>query len=589
MYQFSAPEDKVKFIFEVYDLDGDGLIQRKELENVMKECIKESNIMFRDHMGMLTSALIEGADTNNTDGITFDAFKNQLEKYEGLLENLSMSIESWLLPSKPKPPITLQEKIKQAIPYQLTMSYMKNNYEFVIFQFCLIAINLALFISRILEYKNKSTFYMLARACDKELKKYSIINHNDTQECSERHKEACTAIDFLFTTKPGGKGLIPGFAYPTGILLVIILAVIFMCSQPFVRRRGNFQAFYWSHTLYVPFWILLILHCKYFWLWFIAPGTIFAIETVMRFLWAMNGKNNTYITSGLLSGEVIALQIQRPLNFLFNPGDYIFVKIPEIAQYEWHPFTISSPPEQEDSISLHIKAVGDWTKQLQKILSDEEKKIKTLELLEKPKTYSSSKPKNAIKRFQATARTVLSTKCDTSVMDKDNTSTKSKATGCGSSPEEEAEEGRMMRLLQIPKDATSNYPVAKPFPVDFIWINKDEESFEWFIQLMSKLEIEQAELRSGMERFLDMHIYLTNACGKNDMQAVSLRLALDLLHEKEKRDLITGLKKRIKTHRPVWEEVFDQIQSQNKGKVTVLTVCELIREGQPMARQVKVE
>lgn len=49
---------------------------------------------------------------------------------------------------------------------------------------------------------------------------------------------------------------------------------------------------------------------------------------------------------------------------------------------------------------------------------------------------------------------------------------------------------------------------------------------------MSKLEIEQAELRSGMERFLDMYIYLTKACRKNDMQAVSLRLALDFLHQK---------------------------------------------------------
>lgn len=41
----------------------------------------------------------------------------------------------------------------------------------------------------------------------------------------------------------------------------------------------------------------------------------------------------------------------------------------------------------------------------------------------------------------------------------------SKANTDGSSPEKQAEEGRMMRLLQISKDATSNYPVAKPFSV----------------------------------------------------------------------------------------------------------------------------
>ena len=35
-----------------------------------------------------------------------------------------------------------------------------------------------------------------------------------------------------------------------------------------------------------------------------------------------------------------------------------------------------------------------------------------------------------------------------------------------------------------------------------------------------------------MERFLDMHMYITSALQKTDMKAVGLQLALDLLHEK---------------------------------------------------------
>ncbi len=38
--------------------------------------------------------------------------------------------------------------------------------------------------------------------------------------------------------------------------------------------------------------------------------------------------------------------------------------------------------------------------------------------------------------------------------------------------------------------------------------------------------------------------YMTTALQKNDMRAVGLQLALDLLHEKEKRDLVTGLMSR---------------------------------------------
>merc|ERR1712242_686538 len=105
--------------------------------------------------------------------------------------------------------------------------------------------------------------------------------------------------------------------------------------------------------------------------------------------------------------------------------------------------------------------------------------------------------------------------------------------------------------------------------VDFFWINREQRSFEWFISLLSQLEIEQAEQGGAMERFLDMHMYITSALQKTDMKAVGLQLALDLLHEKEKRDLVTGLKSRTIAGRPNWNKVFTQIREQSKGRITV--------------------
>merc|ERR1719420_1137392 len=100
--------------------------------------------------------------------------------------------------------------------------------------------------------------------------------------------------------------------------------------------------------------------------------------------------------------------------------------------------------------------------------------------------------------------------------------------------------------------------------VDFFWINRDHTSFEWFVNLLSQLE------HGGhMNRFLDMHMYVTSALQRNDMKAVALQLALDLLHEKEKRDLVTGLKSRTNAGRPNWNKVFTKIKEQRKGKVTV--------------------
>lgn len=63
-------------------------------------------------------------------------------------------------------------------------------------------------------------------------------------------------------------------------------------------------------------------------------------------------RGKTYISSGiLLPSRVTHLVIKRPLHFDFHSGDYVFINIPAIAKYEWHPFTISSAPEQEGIIN----------------------------------------------------------------------------------------------------------------------------------------------------------------------------------------------------------------------------------------------
>ena len=62
----------------------------------------------------------------------------------------------------------------------------------------------------------------------------------------------------------------------------------------------------------------------------------------------MSGAGCSSIHAGLrLPSKVINLIIKRPENFSFSPGDWVFVKVPTIAVAEWHPFTISSAPEQK--------------------------------------------------------------------------------------------------------------------------------------------------------------------------------------------------------------------------------------------------
>ena len=61
-------------------------------------------------------------------------------------------------------------------------------------------------------------------------------------------------------------------------------------------------------------------------------------------------RGNSFVKAGIvLPSKVTGLVIQKPAKFNFAPGDWVFVKIPEIANFEWHPFTISSAPEQKVS------------------------------------------------------------------------------------------------------------------------------------------------------------------------------------------------------------------------------------------------
>ncbi|NWV06703.1 NOX5 oxidase, partial [Ptilonorhynchus violaceus] len=62
--------------------------------------------------------------------------------------------------------------------------------------------------------------------------------------------------------------------------------------------------------------------------------------------------------------QVTHLVIQRPKSFRFQPGDYVYLNVPAVAAHEWHPFSISSAPEQLDTLWLHIRALGHWTNKL---------------------------------------------------------------------------------------------------------------------------------------------------------------------------------------------------------------------------------
>ena len=187
---------------------------------------------------------------------------------------------------------------------------------------------------------------------------------------------AWTASTWLLTSTPGLFGLVSGVSNPTGVVLCVVLAVMFICSMKWVRKSGNFEVFYWTHFLYLVFWLLLVFHAPIFWKWFIGPAILFACEKLLSVCKSRTKKGKSYVVTGVvLPSKVVNLVVKRPPNFTFKPGDYLYVNIPSIANFEWHPFTISSAPEQTDTLSLHIRAVGHWTTSLYEYFEAEQARL----------------------------------------------------------------------------------------------------------------------------------------------------------------------------------------------------------------------
>ena len=140
--------------------------------------------------------------------------------------------------------------------------------------------------------------------------------------------------------------------------------------------------FYWTHFLYIIFWILLIVHAPNFWKWFIGPACVFACEKLLSVCKSRSEKGKSYVVTGVvLPSKVVNLVIKRPPNFNFKPGDYVYLNVPSIANFEWHPFTISSAPEQRDTLSLHIRAVGQWTRSLYEYFEQEQARLEAGQLV----------------------------------------------------------------------------------------------------------------------------------------------------------------------------------------------------------------
>jgi len=91
------------------------------------------------------------------------------------------------------------------------------------------------------------------------------------------------------------------------------------------------------------------------------PTLLVLVERVVR---VTIGLHKIPATITILDDQTLEIKASIPSERLwkYRAGQYVFLQVPKISFFQWHPFTVSACVERE--MWLHIKVEGSWTKKL---------------------------------------------------------------------------------------------------------------------------------------------------------------------------------------------------------------------------------
>ncbi|KAK4803023.1 hypothetical protein SAY86_001226 [Trapa natans] len=400
--------------------------------------------------------------------------------------------------------------------------------------------------------------------------------------------------------------LVKGVEGITGVLMVIFMAVAFVLAtrwfrrslvklpKPFDRITG-FNAFWYSHHLFVLVYILLVIHGVFLylvhewyrkttWMYLAVPILLYAGERILRFF-----RSGSYtvrlVKVAIYPGNVLTLKMSKPPQFKYKSGQYMFVQCPDVSPFEWHPFSITSAPD-DDYLSIHIRQLGDWTQELKRVFAEacERPCAGKSGLLRADETTKKSLPKLCIDGpYGAPAQDYR--KYDVLLL---------VGLGIGATPfisilkdllnnivkmEEMADlalensrggsEG-WAGSLESPNPNRLSPKKRKPLKTTnayFYWVTREQGSFDWFKGVMN--EVADLDQRGVIE----MHNYLTSVYEEGDARSALITMVQALNHAKNGVDIVSGT--RVRTHfaRPNWKRVFNKICSKHANAKIGVFYC----------------
>ncbi|PIK50845.1 hypothetical protein BSL78_12270 [Apostichopus japonicus] len=296
----------------------------------------------------------------------------------------------------------------------------------------------------------------------------------------------------------------------TGALLTLTFLLMISSSTEFMRR---FTLKSFGILITSLFFILRCCFCT-------------VLERLIRLF---RGFQNVIITQVVNHpSRVIELRMSKK-GFNALPGQYIFIKCPTLSKFQWHPFTLTSAPEDEHfSVHIDVSVTGPMPSQMRG--RNQRNPYRHL-------NFRVDGP------FGTSSTDIFGYKVAICV-----------AAGIGVTPFASVLKSLRHKLQQQDESVLLQ-------KVYFFWVCSDTHSFEWFNHQLS--ELEQCLTEMGRNNFLDYAVCLTRGWSLSQAKNIYLQ-------EEQELDAVTGLMQKTHYGRPRWPANFAKIAQENQGIESVL-------------------
>ncbi|XP_066340017.1 respiratory burst oxidase homolog protein F-like isoform X1 [Miscanthus floridulus] len=350
----------------------------------------------------------------------------------------------------------------------------------------------------------------------------------------------------------------------TGIAMVVLMLIAFLLASspwrrnpetlpPLVRQFAGFNSFWYSHHVFIAVYVLLIVHSMFLflakdvaekttWMYVAIPVVIYIGERIFRMVRSMVF-DVKILNATTYPGKVLALKVTKPPGFRYRSGMYVFVQCPEVSKFEWHPFSLTSAPDDE-YLSIHIRSLGDWSYQMYNVFQ------------QAPLSSNSSLPKilfdgpyGAASQDHSKYEIILLI-----------------GLGIGATP-----------FISVLKDIANgldkghgslNYHSDRLKKAYFYWVTREQGSFEWFRDIMKEVSV--LDSKQGV---IEMYNYLTSVYQEGDKRSMLISAIQALHFARHGIDIISKTPVRTHFSRPNWPRVLHGLARRHIGERIGVFYC----------------